>query len=363
MFNYGLEHEMCFINSNNTFADFTNTNFKDFQNIIDALPLYSEDYKMLRIGDAKIKLKRWYVEGFERYNAVGNVIDCVPKGIEIRTTVHSSLDNLMREYNESFEILVKEALSFGYRPICLSFNPIHSKFSLKTPLNRYEQKLRNSSPETLTAQIPMVTFGPDLSISSPFFDLEKLIDVGKKLTYYSPYIVPFSFSSPFLNNKISSFLSVRTYYRTGLRPSVLVFFKNKKNQISSKPSLTQESRVPKEHGRIEFKAFDTCKNTFLYEALFVLLKGIALDTKLKGRSLIPNRKAHQKSAKYGFLDKDISKQCLEILKAAKQALTNDKNKLDILFEALENKHSLAKEMISLIENPEDVQSELSKFVY
>ena len=37
-FRYGIEHEVAFYRADGAFADFTNTSFTDFQQIIDLLP-------------------------------------------------------------------------------------------------------------------------------------------------------------------------------------------------------------------------------------------------------------------------------------------------------------------------------------
>ena len=91
MFNFGIEHEVAFLDHAGNFADFSRTKFTDFCQIIDKLPLYAKDYPQLRVGDARIKEKRWYIEGFERFVDSEEVVECVPKGIEIRTTIHSSI--------------------------------------------------------------------------------------------------------------------------------------------------------------------------------------------------------------------------------------------------------------------------------
>ena len=101
-FSYGIEHEIAFLNSDGVFADFSNTPFSAFDAIIARLPLYDGDYPQLRVGDAGIKVKRWYIEGFERFDDDENVIDCPPKGIEIRTTIHSSIAGAVDELTESF---------------------------------------------------------------------------------------------------------------------------------------------------------------------------------------------------------------------------------------------------------------------
>ncbi len=64
MFTYGIEHEVAFLDQQGHFMDFVSTSFGTLQAIIDELPQYAGDEEHLRIGDAGIRVKRWYIEGF-----------------------------------------------------------------------------------------------------------------------------------------------------------------------------------------------------------------------------------------------------------------------------------------------------------
>ncbi len=322
-FAFGIEHEVAFINAYGRFADFGNTTFADFDQIIEQLPVYASDYPQLRLGDAGIKYKRWYIEGFERFQDNEDVISCNPKGIEIRTTIHSSIQGAVTELEESFNLLVEIARSFGFTPARTSFSPQQRVFIPNPPLNPYELERRQSSPEMQTAEIVMLTYGPDLSISRSGMSTDELIGVGRKLTYYSPFIVPFSFSSPFFGGRLWEGYSVRTYLRTGHRPAAMVFFDDPAKQIDSNLSLTQPARVQAEVGRIEFKAFDSCADFNLYAGLLALLKGLMLDNTLKGRATTPDHDRHQLSAKLGFDNPDIYEMAGRTLSAAEQALVTD----------------------------------------
>lgn len=332
---YGIEQEIPLLRDNGkSFADFTNTDHKQLQVIIDKLPLYQGDYPILRVGDLGIKQKRWYVEGYERFDESGKFIKSIPKSFEIRTLPHDSIGGALTELSESYKKIVEFLGPSGFLPTWISFNPIHGLFTPEPPLNSFEQKMRLGSPEAQTANIAQLTFGPDLSISSPDFNDKDLIDIGKKLTYYSPFIIPFSFSSPFTEGKLWAGLSHRTYLRTGARPAVMVFLHDKKYNIESRPSLTQESRVPAERGRIEFKAFDTCCDLDLYRALFILIEGIIKDTVLPGRALVPDKNMHQKSAMFGFSNTAIAETAREVIKRARQVLPNSPD--SHLFDKLED---------------------------
>ncbi|BAY09515.1 glutamate--cysteine ligase [Calothrix sp. NIES-2098] len=326
MFYFGIEHEVAFLNSEGNIADFSLTKFADFHQIVERLPTYPDDYAQLRVGDAGIKKKRWYIEGFERFADSDKVIDCLPKGIEIRTTIHSSIQGAINELSESFRLLSEVAANYGFLPILTSFHPYKTVFEPEPPLNEYEIKYLQAYPDEHTANIYMVTYGPDLNLSVADLSVEKLIDIGRKLTYYSPFIVPFSYSSPFYNGSLWDGLSVRTFVRTGKRPATLVFVEKEEQLISSVPSLTKVARIPAEVGRIEFKAFDSCDDFSLYAAFLALLKGLVLDETLLGRATIPDAELHQISAQVGFDNEDIFVNATKILNASEVALKDDPDK-------------------------------------
>jgi hypothetical protein len=346
-FYFGIEHEVAFLNKEGKLADFSCTKFADFNQIIDQLPIYPNDYLQLRLGDAGIKKKRWYIEGFERFADSEKVIDCVPKGIEIRTTIHSDIQSTIAELSESFRLLRKVAAQFGFSPVLVSCNPYYAEFEPQPPLNDYEIKRLEPYPEEQTVNIYMVTYGPDLNISVADMSMDNLIDIGKKLTYYSPYIIPFSYSSPFYKGDLWQGLSIRTFIRTGKRPATLVFVEKKEQLIQSIPSLTKVARLPAEVGRIEFKAFDSCADFSIYASLLALLKGIILDKSLPGRATVPDVALHQLSAQKGFNNEAIFENAMQVLQAAEVALGNDLDveKLSPLKVFLQNRQTLADEMI------------------
>ncbi|MFV0388836.1 MAG: glutamate-cysteine ligase family protein [Pyrinomonadaceae bacterium] len=364
-FRFGIEHEIAFINSNGEFADFSNTLFSDLQKIVDVLPEYGADADQLRTGDAGIKRKRWYIEGFERFDLDGTVIDCPPKGIEIRTSIHNSVLGAVNELSQSIDMIRAEATKLGFAPIIASFNPNSSEFVPNPPLNSYEQSLRKESPESRTAAIPMLTYGPDLSISNATFSTAENIDIARKFTYYSPFIVPFSFSSPIVNGKVSEFLSYRTYVRTGIRPATMVFIKNTEDYVHCEPSLTQIARIPAETGRIEFKAFDTCADFSLYSGLLALLKALAIDKTLEGRSDTPNSNLHKLSAKEGFKSEIIFETAKRVLDTASNTLSNASEAVLItpLRTMLQARRSPAFDIVSRFQPQENVSRNLGKLIY
>src|SRR6266513_2656820 len=105
MFTFGIEHEVAFAHQNGQFADYVTTSFAEFDAIIAQLPMYEEDYPYLRVGDAGIRRKRWYIECLERFTPQGLLANHLSKGIEIRTTPHSTIRGAVDELTESFHLL------------------------------------------------------------------------------------------------------------------------------------------------------------------------------------------------------------------------------------------------------------------
>lgn len=361
MFAFGIEHEVAFLDAEKRFIDWTHTSFADMASIIAALPLYKEDYPQLRIGDAGIKQKRWYIEGFERYNNAGQVIDCAPKGIEIRTTIHPTISGAVQELTTSFEQLSAQVRTVGFTPVCISFHPYQTSFSPDPPLNEYEQGRRHISPEKRTAFLPMVTYGPDLNISLQGLAPAEIIALGQKLTYYSPFLIPFSYSSPFYNGRLWEGLSIRTFLRTGVRPAAMVFLARPEELLVSDPSLTKIARIPAEIGRIEFKACDSCANFAIYASLLSLLKGLVLDQTLTGKAMVPDIPLHQLSARQGFSDKDILAGAWKVLEAAERALRADPDVrlLDPLWTMLISQRSPAHDLIQIFKETGSIEAALS----
>lgn len=329
MFGFGIEHEAAFLKQDGSFVDFT-TPSEELQRVIDELPEYVTDKTYFRIGDAGIRVKRWYMEGFERFSMSGELTAYIPKGIEIRTTIHSTIQGAVDELTDSFRLLREMAIHFDLTPVLTSYHPYQTAFAPDPPLNTYEQQLLKQSPEDETALISMLTYGPDLNISLHGLSVQALIDIGRKLTYYSPYIIPFSYSSPFYNGTLWDGWSVRTFLRTGLRPAVQVFLEQPGDLLTSVPSLTKLARIPAEVGRIEFKACDSCANFALYAGLLALLKGLALDETLPGRATVPDAALHQFSARQGFAHEEIVAGTQEILQAAAYALRHSDPDLQLL---------------------------------
>lgn len=329
-FRYGIEHECALVHTDGRFADYTDTTFDQLQAVVDTLPEDAGDYPELRVGDQGIKRKRWYVEGYERFDGHGRLVRCDPKGLEIRTRIHTSVEDAVASLRDDLARLDAALSSTGLRTTTVSFNPLRSEYEIDPPLNGWERAHRLGSPEERTAHVHMSTYGPDLNLSCADLDPADLVDAGRKLTYYSPWLVPLSFSSPFRDGKPWGGLSARTAVRTGVRPAALVFLAGEEGQVPADPSLTQVARLPAEIGRIEFKAFDSCPDPELYGELLSLLTGLVLDRSLPGRATTPDPAAHRHVARAGLTDPEVHEGTGALLDAAEAALAGRAEDLDRL---------------------------------
>lgn len=355
MFRYGIEHELALLRADGRFADFTDLGFDELQDVVDALPSDAADYPGLRVGDVGIKLKRWYIEGYERFDEAGALQRCDPKGLEIRTRIHDSVEAAVDALRADQTLLEELLGERGLRSCVVAFNPSRSDYLIDPPLNAWEQAHRQGSPEERTAHLHMTTYGPDLNLSSD--EIADPVDVARKLTHYSPWLVPLSFSSPFRDGAPWGGLSARTFRRTGARPAALVFLGADGTQILSDPSLTQPARLPAEVGRIEFKAFDACPDPTLYGELLSLLTGLALDETLPGRRTTPDAQRHRAVARTGLADDDVHAGTGELLVAAERALVGraaDLARLAALRARWERRECAATEMLARYEAGERV---------
>jgi hypothetical protein len=347
-FRYGIEHELAILRDGE-FADFTDLTFDELQAVVDALPLDAADYPDLRVGDQGIKRKRWYVEGYERFDDRGGLVRCDPKGLEVRTRIHDGVEAAVDALAADVDALNAELGRRGLGSRAVGFNPLRSAYVIDPPLGEWERAHRIGSPEERTAHLHMVTYGPDLNLSAEGLDGLDLIDAARKLTHYSPWLVPLSFSSPFRDGKPWGGLSARTHLRTGARPAAMVFLGPDASQVASDPSLTQRARLPAEIGRLEFKAFDAIGDLALYGELLSLLTGLVLDDTLSGRRTTPDAAAHRHVATVGLADDAVHAETGALLTAAERAVADrpaDCERLAALRERWARRESAAAAMLA-----------------
>lgn len=317
---YGIEAEYALVDGAGRLADFRTLGWGAAQRIVERLG--TAGHPDLVRGDAGIRAGLWYVEGDERFDARGRLVDCVPKGIETRTPpvrrIAAAVDLLRRQTS----LLVEAAAADGFQLTTISWNPSAPGYAPTPAYNAWEEAMRAARPEFTAPDVYMMSYGPDLNLSHPAWTDSDAIAVARRLTAVSPVIVPFSFSSPFAQGRPAGPLSVRTVARTGRRPAARVFVAGHAVPATQpSPPLIHPARVPSERGRVEFKAFDALVDPALYGPLLALLTGLALTRAGRPQADVPDAARHTRAGLRGFADRAIRS-------AAEQALSDARRGLD-----------------------------------
>lgn len=310
---FGIEAEYALIRPDGAFADFTNTSFPEVQPIIDALPFYG--HPELRVGDAGIRVKNWYVEGDERFDESGRSTGLAFKGVEIRTPVFSTIEEALGSLKQLRLMLEAELNARSWSLTAIGFNPCTTSYA--PAYTRWEKEFHASHVENSLPQVSTLSYGPDLNFSLREGSPEATIESARRLTYYSPYIVPFSFNSPLFAGELWEGLSYRTYRRSGIRPAALAHLSG-----SHDHPLVKKADPASQHLRIEFKAFDMIGEDKLLGELFHLVVGIAMadDGALPGKADLADRKLHRKVALSGFTDEAVHQEAARVVTIARHTL-------------------------------------------
>ncbi|MBE1875839.1 glutamate-cysteine ligase family protein [Myceligenerans pegani] len=317
LYKCGLEFEYVLVDSSQRLRDFTSLDFR----ALDAALAGGEgaDDASLTRGDLGIKSGYWYLEGDERFGPDGTFLDLRVKGVEIRTPIGTDLagtaDQLLRLQGLLEERLAPLGLGLGI----VGFHPTLTEYRIEPPLNDWERAMRAEHHEYGHANVSNVSFGPDVNLSFPGLDDAGVVDLTRKLTHYSPYLVPFSFSSPFFDGGPWGGPSRRTHERTWRRVAARCFVEREPDPAVS-PVCLYRPRVPAERGRIEFKAYDAFLDRAHLLAGATLVLGVCLSGELPGRDDVPSRELHQRAASAAFGAPEIADGAARVLEAARKAL-------------------------------------------
>lgn len=312
---YGIEFEYLIIDQRGTVRDFSNLPFAQISAMLADGPGRKD--ATLRTGDLGIKQGYWYLEGDERFDSDGRFATMAVKGVEIRTPPRESLEQSLASLIEIEKVLIRRLDEYDLGLAIAGFNPQRSEYRLTPPLNAFERAQRGDNPSFEAPAVTTLSYGPDINISSPAWSSAQTIEITRRLNHYSPFIVPFSFSSPFFAGAPWKGLSKRSFERSRFRPSARVFVAAGAQAGSL---LALPARQPSEIGRIEFKAFDAIPCLKRLKACAALVAGIALAEDLDGASDRWDTARHQKAALFGFDDDEIRRTAARVLEAAANAL-------------------------------------------
>ena len=294
------------------------------------------------------KLMPFIVEGYGIPDENFVIHDAYPKGIEIRTPVCESLNQLFDVYEELYR-RVKQALAFREMvPVAISHHPIESRFSGPQNKRRHDY--------WIWAMEVMTTYGPDINVSFPkeitaklFSDLD---DLNAKVNYYAPALSAISLASPFYEGKPWSIKgsmgkSYRTFKRSIVAPAIELH--------------------PDENFRIEFKVFDMTNKSRDFRNYFLLVLSLFLDESLKGRSSQQERIYDSGNvARFGLNAEGIRDRFIEVYRNAPAVLSKfgfDPSPLKEFSMRIESNISPSDEMISIYSRTNSLQSVLKEFSF
>jgi len=320
----GIEHEFVFKDCKDNYLDFENAEYSLFKQIVDTFPYFKNDDTIFDCKSLEYTPKRCYVEGFERYDINGNVVATIPKGLEIRTLPHTTVNAVINDFTSTYTQIMNSAASFGLYPLLTSCHPYKILDSFQQPLNKTEMTLRTEE-RLIRVSRSMLLHGLHVNVSMSDMSNKQMIDLVQKVNYYAPFIIPFSFSSPFYNGEVFEGLSYRNYSRVGIRN--LARLQNRKGIDV-----------------LEFAGFDSCGDTRLLKLLLLLLKGLLLDKTLQKRVQHQDAKLLKQSSLLGFADEVIKYEGLIVLNAAKTALKEEGKALEYLETMLKTNDSYAARM-------------------
>lgn len=295
--------------------DFTNLDFATIAPLLEDKP--GRDDPSLASGDMGIRRGYWYLEGDERFHPDGSFSALIVKGVEIRTppapTVASAIESLLTIERELTRALAAGGLALGI----VGFNPLRPRYDFDPPLNDWERAERARDRSYDGTHVSTLSYGPDINLSHPDWTPEQCLDAARKLNFYAPFIVPFSFSSPFYAGEIWDGPSKRTYERAAHRPAVKLYLEPGTHAPSP---LVGPPRLPSEIGRLEFKAFDAMPDLEVLTGCCHLLEGICLAEELPARGETANLALYQRAALAGFEDEWVRQGAMVLLVKAGQAL-------------------------------------------
>jgi hypothetical protein len=342
-FRFGIEAEYGLMHPERGLLDFANADFAEFQQVVDRLPDHG-DTDLTR-GDLAIKNTRWYVEGDERFDPDGTFLSCVPKGVETRTPIRVGIEAAAAALAEQTAALARAAADDGLLLVAIGHNPYRGPYRPDPPYLPYEVDLHHRQPEYAAPDVYMRTFGPDVNLSHPAWTAPQIVDIGRKLTYYAPDLVPFSANAPFARARRWPGYSARIHARAGKRPAARVFLAG---PVDGPAGLVRPARIPAEHGRVEFKAFDALPVLADYPPLLALVAGVAL-ADLPGRADEADPRRLRQAAIRAFDDGYARERAGRVLAAATAALAGTPwaALLDPLHAALEAGMTPAHQLIAV----------------
>lgn len=265
-FRFGLETEYVLADAKTICAlTYRDINFDKINSLISNIPFNDlpGDFSPLGIELPMTKASPIIVEGYSLVDESYKPIDMLPKGVEIRSSVCSSISECLFVQKELYKRLKTKLLEHDLTLLSLSHHP--SLKSFRGPQNKRRYDWWQWAMQVMT------TYGPDINISVPTrllkdFDLE---DFDKKVNYYGPALSALSTGAPFFGGELGDKKSYRMHKRSIVAPAI--------------------EYHEDEENRFEFKLFDMSPYEEDFRAFFLVVLALILNKDLKGRADRPER--------------------------------------------------------------------------
>jgi Glutamate-cysteine ligase family 2(GCS2) len=326
MLRMGIEHEFVFADRAGRYLDADNSRYSTFSGIVDNFPAFAGDDAVFDCKSLEQYPKRCYVEGFERHDREGRRLETLPKGLEIRTLPHAGVDGVIAEFRSSYAEAMRLAARSGLSPVLTSRHPFKDSLALDRRFGAEESRVRTPAQLALATRA-MVTHGTHVNVSLGEVPTARMLALVEKVNYYTPALIPWSFSSPFCQGRAFEGLCSRNYFRAhGRRMADL--------------HLRHGVHV------LEFRGFDACGDARLLTAVLSLFCGFLLDESLPGKAPQQDPERLKLSSLRGFDDPALRQEGQAVLRAARAAADGRGESFDLLETMLMENDSYAARMKS-----------------
>jgi Glutamate-cysteine ligase family 2(GCS2) len=341
-FRFGLEAEFLLVDASSFRALWhPDLQFEGLSAILEAIPADDFQCESFKVEPPHRKPGPYVVEGYHLPDSQMNPIGLLPKGVEIRTPVRSSIEESLDALKVLHGRLQRALAKVGFQAVALSFHPTEVDFS--GPQN----KRRHDYWQWAIAA--MLTYGPDVNISLPEALTRRIDakDLSEKVNYYAPALVALTLSSPLRGGKLWRIRgrlgkSVRTYHRSVVAPALEIH--------------------PEERFRLEFKPFEMTCSLLDYRNYFLLWLTLLLDEGLIGRASDETRIYDLgRIARDGIEAETVYERARTVIERAPQALNPwgfDCASLDSFRSRLELRRLPADDIISIFEREKTIPGTL-----
>lgn len=304
-FHFGLEAEFLLVDAD-SFRPLWHPDLKfaDLNAALEGIPLDGlPSLEGLDVEHPHRKRMPYVVEGYHLPDPDFNPLDLLPKGIEIRTPVCSSVEECLACFQTLHGRLQDALAERGYRAVALSHHP--TEYHFEGPQNKRRYDFWQWAMEVMT------TYGPDINVSLPPAAGQRLDvkDLHAKVNYYAPALTALSLASPLYRGELWHIRgrvgkSIRTYRRSVIAPVIEVH--------------------PEEAMRLEFKTFEMSRRVEDFHNYFLLWLALLLDDGLRGRAMNQTRIYDLGAvAHYGLEAETVRDRAGEVLDRAPRVLESE----------------------------------------